>query len=72
MSLDLDPLGTTIKELRAIRGWSQSQLADKAGVAQGTVRRLEDGVGETTIQTAVAVADAFDADPSDLLDDAGL
>lgn len=36
-------LGTTVRDVRTLLGWSQDQLADLAVVSQGTVSRLERG-----------------------------
>ena len=36
-------LGTTIREVRTLLGWTQQHLADQAVVSQGTISRLERG-----------------------------
>ncbi len=35
------PLGSRIKALRAKRGWTQTQLARRAGISRGYLARLE-------------------------------
>lgn len=35
--------GTDLRSLRLSRGWSQKDLADRAGIRQGTVSSLENG-----------------------------
>lgn len=35
--------GSAIRQGRIVRGWSQADLADKAGVAERTVRNAESG-----------------------------
>jgi transcriptional regulator with XRE-family HTH domain len=39
----VDALGTTVRDLRMLLGWSQQQLADRAIVSQGTISRMEAG-----------------------------
>jgi transcriptional regulator with XRE-family HTH domain len=36
-------LGTTVRDLRRVLGWSQQYVADHAGVSQGLLSRLERG-----------------------------
>lgn len=49
---------TTLREYRVNLGWSQNELATKAGIHPAIVKRAEDG---ETIQarTAKAIADAL-------------
>ena len=54
-----------IKALRLKRSWSQEKLADEAGISLRTVQRIEtDGVA--SLQSRVAIADAFEIEPVDL------
>lgn len=39
----LCPLGEAIKAARSVRGWSQNELASRAGVKQPTLQRIEAG-----------------------------
>ena len=39
----VDALGTTVRDVRLLLGWSQQALADAAVVSQGTISRLERG-----------------------------
>ncbi len=49
---------TTLREHRVNLGWSQTELAMRAGTSQSVVRRAE--VGETiTARIAKAIADAL-------------
>jgi transcriptional regulator with XRE-family HTH domain len=49
-------LGVNIRELRALIGWSQQQLADRAITSQGTISRLESGkYGDMPFHSVVVV-----------------
>lgn len=48
---------STVRELRTAKGWSQQELANRAGVAIQTVVRLEKGTPvRTLIRNAVCAA----------------
>lgn len=50
-----------IRAMRDARGWSQSDLAKKAGKSQSNIARLEDpDYGKFSVQTLLEIADAFD------------
>jgi transcriptional regulator with XRE-family HTH domain len=61
---------------RKLRGLTQKQLADRAGVSRDTLSRLESGAGGVTLETLVrtlralglldALSDAFDPHRSDI------
>jgi transcriptional regulator with XRE-family HTH domain len=49
-------LGTTVRDVRKMLGWSQQQLADQAIVSQGAVSRMEAGhCGAVPFHTVVVV-----------------
>lgn len=48
-----------LKELREEKGWTQQQLAERAGVAKATVADLEQERYAPTWPTVVALADAL-------------
>ncbi|MGJ5084428.1 helix-turn-helix domain-containing protein [Bradyrhizobium sp. HKCCYLRH1065] len=48
-----------IRAARALLGWSQQQLADKAIVSLNAVARLEGGNVDSRISTVQAVQDAL-------------
>jgi len=56
---------TTIKELREQRGWSQSELAYRAGTTQRTVSRLENGYSVTKV-VVVALCSVLGVDQKDI------
>lgn len=55
-----------IKRLRQQRGWSQRDLADKAGWDQSTIQRAEALNGGVRLQVYLAIADAFGVTLQDL------
>lgn len=60
-----------VKNLRRIRqaqGLSQTQLADKAGVSQPTVSKLENGNLNATLENIYAIADALKVHPVQLFE----
>ncbi len=50
-------IGKTIKERRALLGISQQDLSDYAGVGISTVKDLERGVGNPSIDTLRKILD---------------
>lgn len=50
-------IGNTIKERRALLGISQQNLADYSGVGISTVKDLERGVGNPSMETLRKVLD---------------
>jgi transcriptional regulator with XRE-family HTH domain len=58
--LSLSTLGRHIQELRVTRGLSLSQLALGAGIAKSNLSRLEQGVGNPTLDTIWRLATTLD------------
>jgi transcriptional regulator with XRE-family HTH domain len=52
-----------VRKLRLKRGWSQTQLAEMAGVTSRTIQRLERGQ-TPSLETAKALASVFEVDLS--------
>ena len=50
-------IGATIKERRALLGISQQDLSDYSGVGISTVKDLERGVGNPSIETLRKILD---------------
>jgi transcriptional regulator with XRE-family HTH domain len=64
-------LGRQIKLARKARGWPESELAERAGIARSTVQRIEQGDGSVSLGIAFEVATLvgiklFDAEKDDL------
>lgn len=49
-----------LKRLRAQRGWSQRDLADRAGIAQPVLSRYESGVSEPRFSTLLSILEIGD------------
>ena len=61
-------LSATIRTRRVALGWSQQRLADRAGIAYGTVRAVERcAVTEPGLFTIRSIADALGCRLDDLL-----
>lgn len=54
-----------VRKLRLKRGWSQSQLAEMAGVTTRTIQRVEQGQ-KPSLETCKALASVFEVDLSQL------
>lgn len=52
--------GEALRRARLSRGWSQTQLAQQAGLRQATISQIENGHGATRIDTLCAVLAALD------------
>ncbi|MCM2280546.1 MAG: helix-turn-helix domain-containing protein [Bdellovibrionaceae bacterium] len=57
-----EQLGTAILRLRKLNGLNQISLAQKAGVSQATISRLEKGNQKAEIETIILVLAALNAD----------
>lgn len=57
-----------ITEIRAKKGWSQTDLARESGITQGTLSRIESGAQEPRAQTLIKLADALNVKYTDLLE----
>ncbi len=60
-------IGRTIRQLRKKRGWTQTQLAGKAGIRQATVSGIERGMRDPAYGTLIVIADALEVLVSVLL-----
>jgi transcriptional regulator with XRE-family HTH domain len=70
---EVDPrlrlFGMRVRQERERRGWSMRRLAEAAAVGHRQVARVEAGLGSPSVLWLVAVADALDVAPADLLVD---
>ena len=62
-----------VKAARALLGWSQADLAERSGVSEPTVARLESATGELggRESTARMILDALSAAGVDFIDENG-
>lgn len=65
----IDILGTNIKILRVVNGLSQKDLAERSGVAQQLLSRLENGIGNPSLVTVGEIAKALGTNVQTLLND---
>jgi putative transcriptional regulator len=49
-----------LRELRAVRKWSQADLADRLDVSRQTVNAIETGRYDPSLPLAFKIADVFD------------
>jgi transcriptional regulator with XRE-family HTH domain len=59
--------GKRLRELREVRGWTQEELAEKAGMNWLQVGHIERGASDPKLSTIVRLARALKAEYSDLL-----
>lgn len=67
MSPLLIHLGSTLKSVRAQRGWSQEKLAELAGLDRSYVGQIERAVVSPSLSTLEKLAEAFDLPASELI-----
>lgn len=63
--------GTNLKRAREKRGWSQAQLAERAGLDPSTIAMIELGKRDPRIGTATKLAEALGIYTVDLIGDSG-
>ena len=62
------PVRLRLKELREAKGWTQSQLAERSGVNQGTISKIESGkTGGIDFDNLERLADALGVDAGFLI-----
>lgn len=66
-TVDLDAVATTVRRLRAEKGWRQQQLAEKADLTDRTVRIVELGERRAHDSTYGRLAKALGVPLSELL-----
>ncbi len=67
MSPLLVHLGSTLRRVRAQRGWSQEKLAELAGLDRSYVGQIERAVVSPTLSTLEKLASALQLPPSELI-----
>ena len=55
----LTALGTRLKEARLLRNWTQADVADKAGLSESSIRKVESGSPHITVGAYLALLDVF-------------
>lgn len=60
-------LAASVKRERARLGWTQEQVAEKAGLNIRHYQKVEEGAVNVTLRTVELLAEAFGVDIADLL-----
>jgi len=60
-----------IQNLRKLKGWNQTMLAEVAGIEQSTVSKVENGWDGITLRNLKKIADALEIEPYQLFIDDG-
>ena len=64
----MTPLSLRIKEIRQVKGWTQTELARRAGIRRATVNRIENArVKAIDLEVLEKLAKALDVDPGYLI-----
>ncbi len=63
----LRAFGERIREVRLMRGLTQIELAQNAGVDRKTISRIENSRFSPSLINVYAIADALEIDPKELL-----
>lgn len=67
MSALVRHFGATVRQLREARGWSQEQLAERAGLNRSYIGEIERGTSIASIVTVDKLARALDVSMESLL-----
>jgi len=59
MDPDFD-MKNRIRVLRAEKGWSQAELAEKVGVSRNSINAVENGKFDPSLPLALRIVDAFE------------
>lgn len=65
--MDYAALGAAIRKKRNERGWKIATLADKAGVSEDFIGKIERATDIPSLQTVVAIANALEVGVDSLL-----
>jgi putative transcriptional regulator len=57
--MDPDEMKNRIRVLRAEKGWTQADLAEKVGVSRNSINAVENGKFDPSLPLAFRIADAF-------------
>jgi transcriptional regulator with XRE-family HTH domain len=63
----LRALGKRVRELRKERGYSQEKLAERAGIHENHVRRIEGGTANPSYVVLVKLAKGLGVTPGELM-----
>ena len=55
----LAALGSRLKEARLLRNWTQAEIAEKAGLSESSIRKVEAGSPHITVGAYLALLDVL-------------
>lgn len=67
--MEIQPVKNRLRELRAERGWSQADLAEKLGVSRQSVNAIETGRFDPSLPLAFKLARLFGASIEGMFED---
>lgn len=70
MEMDYQAMGRRVRKHRVYLGYTQEQLAEKAGVSASFIGHIEQGTRIASVHTLVSLCRALDVTPNFLLQDA--
>jgi putative transcriptional regulator len=59
VQVTVDPVNNRLRELRAVRRWSQADLADRLDVSRQTINAVETGRYDPSLPLAFKMAELF-------------
>lgn len=65
--LDYGKMGTRIRQVRKVKGWSQDELAKRCGISMSFLGHIERGTRIMSLETFVSICEALDTDADELL-----
>ncbi len=65
----LQQFGSNVRKARLAHGWTQEDLAHKAGLASVQISRIERGTREIRLTTLLRLVSALELSPNELLSD---
>ena len=63
----MTPIEIRLREIRRDRGFTQVQLAEKTGIDQGTISRIESGTDMIRMDSLERLCKALKCEPGDIL-----
>lgn len=68
MADQVEQFGRNLRAVREEKGWTQEELAEKAGLASVQISRVERGVREVRLTTLLRLVSALETTPARLFD----
>ncbi len=65
--MDYSSLGARIRRERVLRGWTQEQLAEKAGISLSFLGHIERGTRKASLETLVSLCNVLEVSMDALL-----